>query len=648
MIKKFYLLIAALALCFHVTAQTQSIVTTPANGSTTAEAPTLKVTVKAVTGATRYTVQLNSNADFSGTSLLMTSAVDNQRTLTFTKLRYNTTYYARVKTNINQTYGPSTSFRTKQEVFPLVISPGDGQGDTEYQVNKITIRLIPHAKKYSLQLSTNSSFTSGLKTFYSIEDAQSSFIVRDLSPGIKYYTRAKTDVSTTWGPSTTFTNRERGPAIRLWGVTTSYNGMSGGTIYSFSVDSLKFRAHHHESEGSSFVDNFILGADGFYGLVNHIDADYRFWVNAFRYNPATNTYAESPPLSDGEEVWMMMASSGTLYATIDKWETMGKLRRMSADFSTAKDIHFFSNATGRDPRSAVVEHRGNFYGTTYTGGVTDFGAFYKMQPSGAGLQVLYNFQYGSGYFPESIVYGNDGYFYGSTIGSQGDYGSAVFRVKTDGSSYQVLHMFDWHVDGDGIAGTLLVKNGVIYGCTGSGGPYFGGVLFRMNTDGSGFRRLKDFDHPSGSYPNGSLVMDTRGFLYGSTQGGGANSRGAMFRIKTDGTQFRKLYDFTYTHQAPIGKLIITEDTFTPPVARALVKESAVHVYPNPTINSFTIRPDAGTTAIHIELIDFSGAVIHSSIVTDKTVEIGHTLPKGMYILRTITDGRVATQRLFKK
>src|SRR5690349_14959467 len=63
--------------------ETFSFVSKPASNSTNNEAVELKVTANVVTGATRYTIELNTNADFSGTSIVRTSTIDNQRTLVF-------------------------------------------------------------------------------------------------------------------------------------------------------------------------------------------------------------------------------------------------------------------------------------------------------------------------------------------------------------------------------------------------------------------------------------------------------------------------------------------------------------------------------------------------------------------------------------
>lgn len=125
-----------------------SIVTTPANNTSDASAPTLKVTVKALAGAKRYTVQLNTSGDFSGVSLTQTSAIDNQRTLTLTGLKYNTKYYARVRTELSTVFGRVTFFTTRAEPFSEVNSSTSLTSNSE---SPITVYPNPSKSSFKIE-----------------------------------------------------------------------------------------------------------------------------------------------------------------------------------------------------------------------------------------------------------------------------------------------------------------------------------------------------------------------------------------------------------------------------------------------------------------------------------------------------------------
>jgi uncharacterized repeat protein (TIGR03803 family) len=88
-----------------------SYVTTPANEAIDAAAPTLTVTVKAVSGATIYTVELSESINFDGP--LTIGITDNDhRTFRMHDILNSTLYYARVRTDVVSGYGKITRFTT--------------------------------------------------------------------------------------------------------------------------------------------------------------------------------------------------------------------------------------------------------------------------------------------------------------------------------------------------------------------------------------------------------------------------------------------------------------------------------------------------------------------------------------------------------
>jgi uncharacterized repeat protein (TIGR03803 family) len=634
-----------------VTSSGPSVVTTPANGATNVEAPTLKVTVKAVTGATRYTVEISASSSFA-TKKSVTSSTDNQRTLTFTGLAYSTTYYARVRTNINSTYGPVTNFKTKAEIFSRIITPSDGAGEIEFNVLRIDAQPIAQAKRYTMELNTSSSFTGSKIVYTSLNDGQTAFLVRDLAPLTTYYARVKADVNTTWGPTTSFRTRPGSSLTRVWGTTGS-DEFAGGSIFSFSVDSMKLTTHFQAAISEGFAPDLIAGPDGLYGAFHSSPFEENYHHNVFHFDPGTRTMQKSASISNSEDVQMMMASNGQLYAAMDSWTTAGKLLRMSPDLSAYKEFYFFKNETGREPKARVAEVDGWLFGTTHTGGRTNWGVVYRMRPDGTEYKVLHEFNYNDGFFPRGLAYGNDGWIYGITtdgpIDDAGDKTGIVYRIKLDGSIYEVLHMFT-NDKAHYPDGAILVKNGVIYGAATSGGPAHAGAIFRMNTDGTGFVFIHDFLGADGWTPNGYLTMGSDGFLYGTTLGGGIHNRGTLYRLRKDGAVFQKLFDFSDgSGRNPAGRLIVTDDTFEAVSATATASVARVDIYPNPTTEGFRITPtEILSSELYVELVDFNGAVVEKAIVGDDGLDIGRTLPKGIYVLKVIHGDQVSTHRLVKK
>lgn len=161
-------------------------------------ATSVQVTANIVYGATQYVIELNPNQNFSGTSIVRTSATSGQRTLMFTGLASGTKYYSRVKTNLTAAYGPVRSFTTVAQPT-YVTSPANNA--TEVLVTSaIQAVPVPAATQYTLEVSNSSDFTGPVSTFTSPSPGMTAGL---LSYSTRYYMRVKTNL-TGFGQVTTF------------------------------------------------------------------------------------------------------------------------------------------------------------------------------------------------------------------------------------------------------------------------------------------------------------------------------------------------------------------------------------------------------------------------------------------------------------
>jgi uncharacterized repeat protein (TIGR03803 family) len=97
------------------------------------------------------------------------------------------------------------------------------------------------------------------------------------------------------------------------------------------------------------------------------------------------------------------------------------------------------------------------------------------------------------------------------------------------------------------AGLLHASNGDLYGTTQAGGANSAGTIYRISSAGTlttlyNFCSVGGTECRDGAAPSASLVQGTEGTLYGTTQRGGRNSNGTVFKISPDG-RFSTLYSF---------------------------------------------------------------------------------------------------------
>jgi uncharacterized repeat protein (TIGR03803 family) len=107
---------------------------------------------------------------------------------------------------------------------------------------------------------------------------------------------------------------------------------------------------------------------------------------------------------------------------------------------------------------------------------------------------------------------------------------------------------------------VQVSNGTVYGLTRRGGKFNSGTIYAINEDGSGFRKIHDFDFPQGADPRGSMVLASNSSLYGMTLTGGSNGQGTIYRFDPLTETVTKLHDFVdepgnREGQRPFGALI---------------------------------------------------------------------------------------------
>jgi uncharacterized repeat protein (TIGR03803 family) len=182
----------------------------------------------------------------------------------------------------------------------------------------------------------------------------------------------------------------------------------------------------------------------------------------------------------------------------------------------------------------TFDKAGNLYGTTDSGGLYGGGTVFELSSTGVEkLLYSFNLQSGDGNYPASgVVFGKKGAIYGTTFYG-GVYGQGtVFELSSTGVE-KLLYSFGGE-PGDGInayGSVVLDKKGNIYGTTFAGGLYGQGTVFEVSPTGEE-TILYTFGSQvgDGNTPLGGLVFDTAGNLYGATAYGGAYGFGTVFEI----------------------------------------------------------------------------------------------------------------------
>jgi uncharacterized repeat protein (TIGR03803 family) len=254
---------------------------------------------------------------------------------------------------------------------------------------------------------------------------------------------------------------------------------------------------------------------------------------------------------------LLLAKDGYFYGSTsggltDDWGTLYRVKPDGSDFST---VHVFSGgADGGWTETPLLQgqdgalYGASAFGSDGQGGQIFAGSVFRLTLDGQ-FTVLHTFNPDTGdggVVTQPLAQDANGTLYGaSTAGGALQQGS-IFSVRPDGTGYKILHEFDGGIDGGSVESVAIGSNGKLFALAYNGGTTGDGTIVMMNTDGSGFKKLHDFDHTKGEgrHPRAGLVaLYGDAFLYGTSEAGGAyDDAGTVFRINAKG-KFETLHSF---------------------------------------------------------------------------------------------------------
>jgi uncharacterized repeat protein (TIGR03803 family) len=236
----------------------------------------------------------------------------------------------------------------------------------------------------------------------------------------------------------------------------------------------------------------------------------------------------------------------------------GTIYKFSTDRRTLKVLHAFDSSTGdgsRPLQGLVRGSGGALYGAAAGGAIATNGSIFEIYPAGNYITRYRFLSRGDGHCPYSgVAVDGKGFIYGTTVGAGfgGAPNGAVWKLSMQGK-LTPLHLF-----GDGKNGLpdgeypdqapVVDAAGNVYGTSMiMNGSHYAGVIWKIDPAGK-FSIMHQFAGKADGYgPNGPLMINIDGNLYGTTASGGGTAakpgQGTLFRITPSGV-FRVIHTFT--------------------------------------------------------------------------------------------------------
>ncbi len=353
--------------------------------------------------------------------------------------------------------------------------------------------------------------------------------------------------------------------------TTRFGGASGnGTVFAVTpagvlTTLVEFSRNGATNKGAQPYARMLRGSDGhfygttFFGGTNDAGTVFKMTPAGVLTTLVEFTGDGAMNKGSGPSAGLIEGSDGSLYGTTQSGgaNSNGTVFKMTPAGVLTTLVEFTGNGAmnkGRSPRAALVQGSdGSFFGTTYDGGTNTFGTVFKMTPAG-GLTTLAEFT-GSGASNKGrgpyagLAQGTDGNLYGTTQLGGGNNNGTIFQMSPAGEMTTLVEFSGNGVSDKGISPQSAMvegSDGNFFGTTQSGGLNNNGTVFKMTPAGV-LTTLAEFTGNGvsnrGRYPQASLVKGSDSNFYGTTRFGGADDIGTVFKLTQEGV-LTTLVEFT--------------------------------------------------------------------------------------------------------
>jgi uncharacterized repeat protein (TIGR03803 family) len=286
--------------------------------------------------------------------------------------------------------------------------------------------------------------------------------------------------------------------------------------------------------------NSNCGSDPGCGLVFELSPAAESWTESLPYTFCSQGTCSTGALPRSD---LIVDPAGNLYGT----DTEGVFELSPSDGGwTIQEISFnIPNPTS----GLALDAAGNIF-VVAPSDVTGKWTVYEVSPNGKGgwnSTVVYPFTIGpKGTFIWSpLTLDKAGNLYGTETAWYNvkrkplNFRGTIFRLSPGKSGWTKKVLFTFTPDNSATEGNvptgglMLDAAGNIYGTTIQGGTYGLGTVFELVPGAKGKYEeqvLWNFNGTDGGGPQGSLILDGAGNLYGTTVNGGANGYGTVFEV----------------------------------------------------------------------------------------------------------------------
>lgn len=286
---------------------------------------------------------------------------------------------------------------------------------------------------------------------------------------------------------------------------------------------------------------------------------YDFPVTTFGANPAN---LEMIPY--GGKLYGTTYRGGiSNYGTIFEYDPATNIYTKKFDFGPNP------STTGGGPKGSLLLYNNKFYGLAAEFGAAGGGVIFEWDPATNVYTKKYDFTGAGGSLPQNSLRLMNGKMYGTTLGGGANSIGVVFEWDPATNIYTKLVDLDGigaGKNGWGLYNNVTPYNNKLYAATVRGGQNDYGTLLMIDPTlpfGSNTTIVRHLDAAGGGNANNNEMIIHNNKLYGCLYAGGSFGQGTLFELNPVGNVFTKLADFNYTATGdqPLGKLVLNGTKF---------------------------------------------------------------------------------------
>jgi Secretion system C-terminal sorting domain len=620
-----------------------------------------------VAGITYYDVEIDTVSTFNSPAYETHQQSSSYSYYYMSQLRFNTTYYWRVRARHNNDTTSWTTMRSFTTTGYIgLYSPADGatNQDVNVQLDWSTVNGITY---YDVEIDTVPTFNSTAYETHQQSSSYSYYYTTELLFNTTYYWRARArhnNDTTAWSTIRSFTTTEYiglvspadGATNQNVDVLLDWTTVDGITYYDVEIDTVStFNSAAYETRPISSTYSSC------YNLYLRFNTMY-YWRVRARHNNDTTAWSTIRSFTTTDYIGLVSPADGATNQNVDvllDWTTVDGITYYDVEIDTVST--FNSAAYETRPISSTYSSCYNLYlrfNTTYYwrvrarhpndtsswSAVRSFTTFDKIthtSPSngatGISLNPTINWYSKNGITIYQYQYSEDINYIGATIYSNGTTSQDNLSNLSYGTSYywrvRTAHPNDTSSWSDSWMFTTL------YQLTSP-------VILISPADGSTNQALSiqlDWQTLSGATYYQYTYADNSSF-FSAVTGNTFNLYETVSGLQTGTTYYWKIRANNGSGYSPWSSIW----SFTTDISTDISNvDEGIYMYPNPATSNLSLDfPDAQER--EIQLIDMQGKEIINKIVYEQNIQLSiNDIPKGIYLIRILHKDGCITKKLIK-